>query len=131
MKVQLLNDKLGNPTHAVVPYEDWKKLETILSRLVKGTEKQVENKENVDGLSWYVAIETFNNIINSMIAHYNRDLLNIREQQQTEEYKLHCKKMLLELHVINKDLTITENLDKMNEYIAKYGPMMKQINNAA
>lgn len=131
MKVQLLSDKTGNPTHAVVPYDDWIKIETILNGLGKGDHKKIEKKDNVDGLSWYVATETFSSIMNSLIAHYNRELLNVRELQQTEEYKLLCKRMLHELHQINKDSSITDSLDKMNEYIGKYGPMIKKINLAA
>ncbi len=84
--------------------------------------------EKIDGLSWYVATESFNSIINGLIAHYNVELTNIREERQTESYRLHCMKMLHEIGGINQDLSIFDSLEKMDYFIDKYGPLLKKLN---
>jgi hypothetical protein len=99
------------------------------------TEKTIgtENMEpytavgQIDGLSWYVAPEAFSSLLNGLAAHYNRELLNLREERQTEDYRLHCRKMLHELKLVDGDLSITDSLEKMERYIERYSPIMKGI----
>jgi hypothetical protein len=91
-------------------------------------EKGLMTEKRVDGLSWYISTESFNSIINGLTAHYNRELLNLKGERRTEDYQLHCRKMLHELRNINDDLSITNSLEKMEWYIDKYGPLLKHIN---
>lgn len=91
-------------------------------------EKVLMTEERIDGLSWYVSTESFISIINGLTAHYNMELLNLKGERHTEDYQLHCRKMLHELQEASNDSSITDNLDRMDTFINKYGPLLKNIN---
>lgn len=91
-------------------------------------EKIAIPENRVDGLSWYVSTESFNGMINGLSAHYHSELLNLKGERHTEDYRLHCRKMLHELKNVSDDLSITDSLEKMEWHIEKYGPLIRHMN---
>ncbi|HUZ60671.1 MAG TPA: hypothetical protein VMU83_18005 [Hanamia sp.] len=80
------------------------------------------------GLDWFQATESLKSILNSLISFYSVEELNLLNKKQTSEYQTYCIKMQKELRKVNRDTEIWQNLDLMNEGIAKYSPLIKKIN---
>jgi len=86
--------------------------------------------EEVSGMDFFVAIELSNSILNDIVAAYTR--LEFKEgRKQTPDFNL-IREYDLKRSEVWKVLCKSENfisLDKMNEIIEIYTPILKQILN--
>ena len=92
---------------------------------------EIEKLNLTSDSDWYEQTENLNTILNSLIAHYSTEEMNLLNKRQTDEYKQHCNKMKEELREVNSNPAVWESLDLIKKYIAKYSPLLKKINTTA
>ena len=90
-----------------------------------------ETQNITGGLEWYEQTESLNSTLNSLIAHYSVEQMNLLNNRQTDEYKQHCNKMKEELLKVTSNPAVWESLELMKENIKKYSPLIKKINATA
>ena len=91
---------------------------------------EIEKLNLTGGLEWYEQIENLKSILDSLIAHYSAEQMNLLNKRQTDEYKQHCNKMKEELREVNSNPAIWDSLDLIKKCIAKCSPLLKKINTA-
>ena len=92
---------------------------------------EIEKLNLTGGLDWYEQTENLKSILNTLIAHYSTEQLNLSNRRQTDEYKQHCNKIKEELREVNNNPAVWNSLDLIKKYVAKYSPLIKKINTIA
>ena len=92
---------------------------------------EIEKLNLTDGLDLYEPTESLKSILDSLIAHYSAEQMNLLNKRQTDEYKQHCNKMKEELREVNSNPAVWDSLDLIKKYIAKYSSLLKKINTTA
>jgi hypothetical protein len=124
MNTQIIKDQSGEPVMVLVAYNDWIELEKKLHLS--------ESSEEEDTLNWYAITETSKAVINELIAYTIRE--RVEESMKAEPDHKHLEEINLfaeELITINDDTKNFTDYKRMQEIIAKYAPLLREINDAA
>ena len=86
------------------------------------------NSNLPSGMDWFEKTESLNSILNSLVAHYSVEEMNLLNKPQTDEYVKNCGIMKEEVKKVMNNIDVWESLELMEQNIDKYGPILKKIN---
>ncbi|MFA6275232.1 MAG: hypothetical protein WC622_00675 [Pedobacter sp.] len=125
MKTQLVTDYSGEPVAMVVDYKAWVK---IAEQLHLPIEKIPTVKER-NPLDWYKLTEMANSVLNGVIAYASRErrkeLSRISPDIEVVEKLTSLRNEVAEA---NRNSLNFRSLERMEELIEKYGPILRSEN---
>jgi hypothetical protein len=77
-------------------------------------------------MDWYRLTESANSILNGIMAYTGRETVKEEMKSNPDEKKLKELDLLFrEVHAINENPTSFKSLERMEELIAHYGPILR------
>jgi len=122
MHSQIIKDQNGTPVSVLINYQDWLHIEQRLNMLK-------DEVDGSDGPDWYTLTETTNSILNELIAYTSRE--EIKEYKKPIQDSKRLKELddfFKEIHAINRSTANFKSVDRMEEIISKYGPLLRAVN---
>jgi hypothetical protein len=87
-------------------------------------------KPGINSLDWYELTETSNYILNAIIAYASKaQMKEERSSNPDKEKIIYLEKLYEEVYAVNRDTANFNSLNKMQEIIDKYSPILKALHN--
>jgi len=87
-------------------------------------------KPGTNSLDWYELTETSTYVLNAIIAYASTTQMKEERSSNPNKEKInYLQKLYQEVYNINRDSANFQSIDKMQEIINKYSPILKSLDN--
>ncbi|MEI6949803.1 hypothetical protein V9K67_21630 [Paraflavisolibacter sp. H34] len=124
MDIEIVKDNDGFPLWVKMSYMDW--LNLVHQYDIEPT------PAGATGLNWFSLRESSNSILNSLLAHYGREMIKEECSGTPDETSLTALRYKAqEINMLLRNPNTFKSIESMNRIIAHFGPVIKAVNLAA
>jgi len=121
METQFVTDATGTPVRVVMDYQDYVKIAEQLNLPLTATSTIQERNP----LDWYSLTESANSILNGLVALASRERRNELNKPTPDQNRIKELENLRDEGIkVSRDTEIFSSLEKMEQVIAKYSPIL-------
>lgn len=121
METQFVTDATGTPVRVVMDYQDYVKIAEQLNLPLTATSTVQERNP----LDWYSLTESANSILNGLVALASRERRNELNKVKPDQDRVKELETLRDEGIkVSRDTEIFSSLEKMEQVIEKYSPIL-------
>jgi hypothetical protein len=121
METQIITDASGEPLRVIMDYQEYAKLLEELKRPLP----EVAKKEERNPLDWYSLTESAKSILNGLVALASRERRKeLNKENPDQERIAELTRIGDETREINRKSANFKSMERMEEIIAKYSPIL-------
>ena len=121
METQFVTDATGAPVRVVMDYQDYVKIAEQLNLPLTATSTVQERNP----LDWYSLTESANSILNGLVALASRERRNELNKPNPDQDRIKELESLRDEGIkISRDTETFSSLEKMEQVIEKYSPIL-------
>ena len=121
METQFVTDATGAPVRVVMDYQDYVKIAEQLNLPLTATTTVQERNP----LDWYSLTESANSILNGLVALASRERRNELNKPNPDQDRIKELESLRDEGIkISRDTETFSSLEKMEQVIEKYSPIL-------